>query len=82
LDAGDFDANYRSSAERVWQQTGIPIELVAGRLPDHPAQLRHVGRRLGVAARGEALAQAAEAQLALVREVLATRAPDARPTVY
>ncbi len=82
LDAGDFDDNYRSSAERVWQQTGIPIELVAGRLPDHPAQLRHVGRLLGVAARGEALAQAAEAQLALVDEVLAARPVDTRPTVY
>lgn len=82
LDAGDFDANYRDSAERVWQQTSIPIELVAGRLPDHPAQLRHVGKLLGVAARGEALAQAAEAQLALVSEVLATRPASARPTVY
>lgn len=82
LDAGDFDANYRDSAERVWQQTGIPIELVAGRLADHPAQLRHVGKLLGVAARGEALAQAAEAQLALVREVLATRPAASRPTVY
>lgn len=82
LDAGDFDANYRDSAERVWQQTGIPIELVAGRLADHPAQLRHVGKLLGVAARGEALAQAAESQLALVREVLATRPAASRPTVY
>lgn len=82
LDAGDFDANYRDSAERVWQQTGIPIELVAGRLADHPAQLRHVGKLLGVAARGEALAKAAEAQLALVRDVLATRPATSRPTVY
>lgn len=82
LDAGDFDANYRDSAERVWQQTGIPIELVAGRLADHPAQLRHVGKLLGVAARGQALAKAAEAQLALVRDVLATRPATSRPTVY
>lgn len=82
LDAGDFDANYRDSAERVWKQTAIPFELIAGRLPDHPAQLRHVGRLLGDAARGEALAQAAEAQLALVREVLATRPAATRPTVY
>ncbi|WP_075678025.1 ABC transporter substrate-binding protein [Stenotrophomonas sp. TD3] len=82
LDAGDFDANYRDSAERVWKQTAIPFELIAGRLPEHPAQLRHVGRLLGAAARGEALAQAAEAQLALVREVLATRPAATRPTVY
>lgn len=82
LDAGDFDANCRDSAERVWKQTAIPFELIAGRLPDHPAQLRHVGRLLGAAARGEALAQAAEAQLALVREVLATRPAATRPTVY
>lgn len=82
LDAGDFDASYRDSAERVWQQTGIPVELVAGRLPDHPAQLRHVGKLLGVTARGEAQAQAAEAQLALVREVLAVLPATSRPTVY
>lgn len=82
LDAGDFDANYRDSAERTWKQTSIPFELIAGRLPDHPAQLRHVGRLLGVAARGETLAQAAEAQLALVREVLAVRPPATRPSVY
>lgn len=82
LDAGDFDANYRDSAERVWKQTAIPFELIAGRLPDHPAQLRHVGRLLGATARGEVLAQAAEAQLALVREVLAARPAADRPTVY
>lgn len=82
LDAGDFDASYRDAAERVWKQTTIPFVLIAGRLPDHPAQLRHVGRLLGVTARGEILAQAAEAQLALVREVLAVRPAATRPSVY
>ena len=52
LDAGDFDANYRDSAERVWKQTAIPFELIAGRLPDHPAQIRHEGRLNRAAARG------------------------------
>lgn len=82
LDAGDFDASYRDSAERVWKQTAIPFELIAGRLPDHPAQLRHAGRLLGATARGEALAEAAESQLALVRDVLAARPAASRPTVY
>ena len=82
LDAGDFDATYRSSAEQVWKQTGIPFELVAGRMAEHPAQLRHVGRLLDVPARGELLATAAEAQLALVARVLRKVPVGSRPRVY
>lgn len=82
LDAGDFDATYRSSAEQVWRQTGIPFELVAGRIAEHPAQLRHVGRLLGVQARAELLASAADAQLALVARVLRRVPAQARPSVY
>lgn len=82
IDTGDFDANYRDSATRVWQQTHIPFELIAGRLSDQPGQVRHVGQLLGATGRGERLAQAAEAQLALVGEVLAARPENTRPRVY
>jgi iron complex transport system substrate-binding protein len=82
LDAGDFDATYRSSAEQVWKQTGIPFELVAGRITEHPAQLRHVARLLDVQPRGELLANAADAQLALVARVLRKVPVSARPSIY
>lgn len=82
LDTGDFNDSYRSGAERVWKQTGIAFALVAGRLPEQPAQLREVGRLLGLEARAQALANAAERELALVAEVLATRPAQVRPRVY
>lgn len=82
LDAGSVDATYLSAAERVWQQTRLPYALIDGQLQDHPAQLREVGRLLGVPARGEALAAAAERVLTLA-ERLRTDVPEAeRPRVY
>lgn len=60
IDAGTVDATYLSMAERVHQQTGIPYVLFDGQLADSPRQLREAGAILGVAARGEALAAAAE----------------------
>lgn len=63
LDAGTVNATYRSAAQRVQGQTGIPYVLVDGRLADSAAQLRQVGRLLGVGPRGERLAAHADALL-------------------
>lgn len=82
LDAGTVDPTHVSGIERIWQQTGVPCVLVDGRLADHPAQLAHVGRLLGVAARGEALAEQAQQILDLAQTVLATVSTDERPRVY
>lgn len=82
LDAGTVDPTYVSGAERVWAQTGLPYALIDGHLPDHPAQLRDVGRLLGVPERGETLAADAERILALARGVLAGVATADRPRVY
>lgn len=82
LDAGTVNATYLSGAERVWQQTGLPFVLIEGRLAEHPAQLRDVGRLLGVAERGEQLAHEAEQVTALAHALLATVPPDARPKVF
>lgn len=82
LDAGTVDPTYLSGAERAWRQTGLPYVLVDGRLADHPAQLRDVGRLLGVQARGETLAGIAERTLALARTVVDREAIAARPRVY
>lgn len=82
LDAGTADATYVSGVRRVSEQTGLPTLLIQGRIADHAAQLREVGRLLGVAERGERLAQEAEALLALAAQVRASVPPAQRPRVY
>lgn len=82
LDVGTVDPSHTSGAERVWQQTGLPFALVDGRLPDHPRQLRELGDLLGVPARGEALATAAERIFELTQTILAREAARPRPRVY
>src|SRR5690606_30135008 len=77
LDAGTVNATYLSGAERVQQQTGLPFVLVEGQLAEHPAQLRDVGRLLGVAERGELLAREAEQVIALAHALLAAVPPQA-----
>lgn len=82
LDAGDVDPTYLSQAEQAWRQTHLPYVLAQGRLHEHPAQLREVGRLLGVPERGARLAAAAADMLALARTVLAAVPPSQRPRVY
>ena len=82
LDVGTVDATYISAMQRVAEQTGLPCVLVHGQLADHPAQLREVGRLLGVAARGERLAAWAEKTIALSERVRAAVPPEKRPRVY
>ncbi len=82
VDAGTADATYVSGVRRVSEQTGLPTLLVQGRIAEHAAQLREVGRLLGVAARGEQLAAMADDALALAARVRAAVAPAQRPRVY
>lgn len=82
LDIGTVDATYISAMQRVAEQTGLPCLLLHGGLADHPAQLREVGRMLGVAARGEALARWAETTIALAERVRAAVPPEKRPRIY
>ncbi|MDR2327073.1 MAG: iron ABC transporter substrate-binding protein [Acidovorax sp.] len=82
LDAGTADATYVSATERLARQTGLPCVLVQGSLPDHARQLREVGALLGVAARGETLAQYADAMAALVAQVVGSLPMAQRPRVY
>ncbi len=82
LDAGTADATYVSGARRVSEQTGLPTVLIQGRIADHAAQLRTVGRLLGAAGRGEQLAAEAEAAIALAGRVRASVPPAERPRVY
>lgn len=82
LDAGTADATYVSGVRRVSEQTGLPTVLIQGRIADHAAQLREVGRLLGVAEHGERLAAQAQAAIDLAAQVRASVAPHQRPRVY
>ncbi|RVU20175.1 ABC transporter substrate-binding protein [Methylobacterium oryzihabitans] len=82
LDAGATGETYRSLAERVEAQTGIPYALLDGRLESTPATCRALGRLLGREAEAAALATTAEATLATVRERVAAVPVAERPRVY
>lgn len=82
IDFGTLNDTYRSLADRVQAQTGIPYLLIDGRFESTPAALRLVGDILGVPARGEQLAQAAEAILARLDRTLAAVPAERRPRVY
>ncbi|MGB3273094.1 MAG: iron ABC transporter substrate-binding protein [Xanthobacteraceae bacterium] len=82
IDFGTINDTYRSLAERVQQQTGIPYLLIDGRFANTPAAFRLLADILGVKERGEALARAAEAIFADVDRVRAAVPEDKRPKVY
>lgn len=82
VDFGTITDTYRSLADRVQAQTGIPYILIDGRFSNTPAALRLVGAILDEAARGAALAAAAEAIFARVDKVLAEVPPERRPRAY
>lgn len=82
VDFGTINDTYRSLADRVQAQTGIPYLLVDGRFENTPAALRLFGDVLGKRERGEALAREAERIFASVDATLARVPADARPRVY
>lgn len=82
LDAGSADATYVSAARAVHEQTGVPCVLTHGRMPEHAAQLRTVGRMVGEAQRGDQLAAYAESALALAARVVQATPAAQRPRVY
>lgn len=82
LDAGTADASYLSAMRRASEQTGLPTLLVQGRIGAHGAQLREVGRRMGVPERGAALGAQADSWVALAQALSERVAPGQRPRVY
>jgi iron complex transport system substrate-binding protein len=82
IDFGSINDTYRSLADRVQTQTGIPYLLIDGRFENTPAALRLVADILGVKERGEALARAAEEIFAAVDKVVASVPVAKRPRVY
>jgi iron complex transport system substrate-binding protein len=82
IDFGTINDTYRSLADRVQAQTGIPYLLIDGRFENTPAALRLLAEILGVQARGEMLAQAAQETFAQVDRVLKGISAADRPRVY
>jgi iron complex transport system substrate-binding protein len=82
IDFGTINDTYRSLADRVQSQTGIPTLLIDGRLENTPRAIRLMADILGVKDRGEALAVAAAEIFAEVDRTVATIPVAKRPRVY
>src|ERR1700754_3001295 len=82
IDFGTINDTYRSLADRVQGQTGIPYLLIDGRFQNTPTALRLLADVLGVRDRGEQLAHAAEQTFARVDKSIADIPADKRPRVY
>lgn len=82
VDFGTLNDTYRSLADRIQQQSGIPYVLIDARFANTPAALRLMGDILGVKERGETLAAAAEALFAQVDATVKATPADRRPRVY
>ncbi|TNC14155.1 iron ABC transporter substrate-binding protein [Methylobacterium terricola] len=82
LDVGSTAETYRSLADRVQGQTGIPYALLDGRLAAAPATYRSLGRLLGRETAAENLAALAGRLLATMHERVAAVPEGQRPRVY
>jgi iron complex transport system substrate-binding protein len=70
VDYGTVQDDYVAAVEAVQRRTGVPGIILDGALPRIPETYRRVGTALGVPARGERLAAAAERLLMKYRGVL------------
>jgi len=82
VDFGSVTGTYKSLADRVQEQTGIPCILINGRFENTARALRRVGEALGVPERGERLAAYVEDTLAELDAALAAVPEDQRPRTY
>lgn len=82
IDVGSVNATYKSLADKVQQQTGIPYVLIDGSFKNSAATLRQVGDLLGVKPRAEELASYAENTLKTLDDGLAKVPAADRPKVY
>jgi iron complex transport system substrate-binding protein len=82
VDIGTVNADYKSLAEKVQQDSGIPYVLLDGHLDHVGATYRALGQLLGRADEAEKLAGSAEKTIAAVTQRSAAVPSDARPRVY
>ena len=81
LDYGSVGATYVSLADRVREQTGLPVLLLDGRLPRIPETFRLLGEILDRRDAAEARASAASRLLAEAEDAAATLRARGRPRV-
>jgi len=82
VDIGTVSADFKSLAEKVQQDSGIPYVLLDGHLDRVGATYRALGHLLGRADDAEKLASAAENTIAIVTKRSAAVPSEARPRVY
>jgi iron complex transport system substrate-binding protein len=82
VDIGNVDGSFKSLAERVQQQSGIPYVLLDGHLDSVGATYRALGKILGRGDDAEKLASAAETTVATVKQRVVAVPDDKRPRVY
>ena len=82
VDIGNVDDTFKSLAERVQQQSGIPYVLLDGHLNRVGATYRALGQLIGRSEEAEKLASAAEKTIAIITQRSAAVPSDARPRVY
>jgi iron complex transport system substrate-binding protein len=82
VDIGTVTADFKSLAEKVQQDSGIPYVLLDGHLDRVGATYRALGQLLGRADDAEKLAISAENTIAIVTQRSAAVPSEARPRVY
>ncbi len=82
IDFGSVNDTYKSLADTVQAQTGIPYILIDGRFENTPAALRLVAEAIGVTERGDELAAYVEELFAEIDKGLAGIDDKDRPRVY
>jgi iron complex transport system substrate-binding protein len=82
VDIGNVNADFKSLAEKVQQDTGIPYVLLDGHLDRVGATYRALGQLLGRADDAEKLASSAENTIAIVTQRSKAVPSEARPRVY
>lgn len=82
IDFGTVSPTYKTLADRVQSQTGVPYVLIDGSFANTPTAIRQMAEILGVPERGEVLARYAEETLAMADRVLAKVPETDRPSVY
>jgi iron complex transport system substrate-binding protein len=82
VDIGDVNDSYKTLAERVQQESGIPYVLIDGHLDKMAASYRMLGLLLGRTDDAGKLARIAEDTVTIVTSRVASIPSDARPRVY
>ncbi|EKT53121.1 ABC transporter substrate-binding protein [Providencia sneebia] len=80
IDTGNIDETYRSQAEKVANQTGIPYLLLVGNLQDSPQQLHQLGKVLSVDQQAQMLSEVANRYLQDARQF--AKSKNEQPSFY